>query len=91
VARARAPADVYLRAGSAGDTAFLAPGEQRAIAAIPGIARIAFLRAQNVLLDPARPRVALLARDLRPTTRDPRCLSSASRTSRRSAILRPRG
>jgi len=58
------PADVYLRAASAGDTAFLTPGEQRAIAAIPGIARIAFLRAQNVLLDPARPRVALLARDL---------------------------
>ena len=58
------PADVYLRAASAGDTAFLSPPEQRAIAAIPGIARIAFLRAQNVLLDPARPRVALLARDL---------------------------
>jgi len=58
------PADVYLRAASAGDTAFLTAAEQRAIAASPGIARIAFLRVQNVLLDPSRPRVALLARDL---------------------------
>jgi putative ABC transport system permease protein len=58
------PADVYLRAASAGDTAFLAPPEQRALASIPGIARIAFLRVQNVSLDPSRPRVALLARDL---------------------------
>jgi putative ABC transport system permease protein len=58
------PADVYLRAASAGDTAFLTAAEQRAIASLPGIARIAFLRAQNVLLDPSRPRVALLARDL---------------------------
>ena len=58
------PADVYVRAGSAGDSAFLPPDEQRALAAVPGVARIAFLRAQSVLLDPARPRVALLARDL---------------------------
>ena len=58
------PADAYLRAGSAGDTAFLTPAQQRAIASVPGIARIAFLRVQNVLLDPTRPRVALLARDL---------------------------
>jgi putative ABC transport system permease protein len=58
------PADVYVRAASAGDTAFLAPGEQRAIAAIQGIARVAFLRGQSVSLDPSRPRVSLLARDL---------------------------
>jgi putative ABC transport system permease protein len=58
------PADVYLRAASAGDTAFLAPDEQGTIASIPGIARIAFLRVQNVSLDPSRPPVSLLARDL---------------------------
>jgi putative ABC transport system permease protein len=58
------PADVYVRAASAGDTAFLTAADQRAIAAVPGIARIVFLRAQSVLLDPSRPRVALLARDL---------------------------
>jgi putative ABC transport system permease protein len=58
------PADMYLRAGSAGDSAFLTATQQRTIASVPGIARIAFLRVQNVLLDPSRPRVALLARDL---------------------------
>jgi putative ABC transport system permease protein len=58
------PADAYLRAGSAGDSAFLTAAQQRAIASVPGIERIAFLRVQNVLIDPSRPRVALLARDL---------------------------
>jgi putative ABC transport system permease protein len=58
------PADAYLRAASAGDTAFLSAGEQKTIASLPGIARIAFLRTQSVVLDPSRPRVALLARDL---------------------------
>jgi putative ABC transport system permease protein len=58
------PADVYLRAGSAGDTVFLTPSDQRRIAAIDGIARVTFLRSQSVLLDPQRPRVTLLARDL---------------------------
>lgn len=58
------PADVYLRAGGAGDSGYLGVDEQRALAAVPGIARIDFLRVQNVLLDPEAPRVALLARDL---------------------------
>lgn len=58
------PADLYVRAASAGDSAFLAADEQRAIASLPGIERIAFLRAQSVILDPSRPRVVLLARDL---------------------------
>jgi putative ABC transport system permease protein len=57
------PADVYVRAG-AGDSAYFGIDEQRALAALPGIARIDFLRVQNVLLDPQAPRVALLARDL---------------------------
>jgi len=58
------PADMYVRAGTAGDSAYLAPHEQDALRAMPGIANIAFLRAQSVLLDPAQPRVTLLARDL---------------------------
>ncbi|MFO1305875.1 MAG: FtsX-like permease family protein [Burkholderiales bacterium] len=58
------PADLYVRAASAGDTAFLSPAEQRSLAAVPGVERVSFLRAQSVLLDPSRPRVALLARDL---------------------------
>ncbi len=58
------PADVYVRAGSTGDTAFFSVDEQRALAAIEGVARIEFQRVQNVILDPAQPRVTLLARDL---------------------------
>ena len=58
------PADLYVRAASAGDTAFFSREEQQALASLTGVGRIAFLRAQNVLLDPTRPRVALLARDL---------------------------
>ncbi len=58
------PADVYVRAGAAGDSAFLSPKDQRRLAAIPGVARVDFLRVQSVALAPAMARVALLARDL---------------------------
>jgi putative ABC transport system permease protein len=58
------PADLYLRAGMAGDTGFLDPSAQQAIARLSGVQRVEFLRAQQVLLDPALPRVTLLARDL---------------------------
>ncbi len=60
------PADLYLRAGSAGDTAYLSSDDQHRIAAQPGVRRAEFLRAQQVLLDPARPRVTLLAREIDP-------------------------
>jgi putative ABC transport system permease protein len=57
------PADVYVRAGN-GDTALLPPDDQRRLAALAGVQRIEFLRVQNVVLDPALPRVAVLARTL---------------------------
>jgi putative ABC transport system permease protein len=58
------PADVYLRAGAGGDTGFLNEAAQQAIARLPGLQRVEFLRAQQILIDPALPRVTLLARDL---------------------------
>ena len=58
------PADLYVRAGAPGDTGFLDPSVQRAIASLPEIRRVQFSRAQQILLDPALPRVTLLARDL---------------------------
>jgi len=58
------PADLYLRAGAGGDTGFLDESAQRAIARLPGVQRVEFLRVQQVLLDPSLPRVTLLARDL---------------------------
>ncbi|MFO1399022.1 MAG: FtsX-like permease family protein [Burkholderiales bacterium] len=57
------PADVYVRAGAAGDSAFFSRAEQQALASTPGVARITFLRTQSVVL-PGGQRVALLARDL---------------------------
>jgi len=56
------PADVYFRAAATGDTAFLSPDAQTRIAALPGVERAEFLREEQLLLDPARPRVVLLAR-----------------------------
>jgi putative ABC transport system permease protein len=56
------PADLYLRSGS--DSAFLSAAEQQAIARVHGVARAEFMRATSVNLDPARPQIALLARDI---------------------------
>jgi putative ABC transport system permease protein len=57
------PADLYVRA-SGGDSAYLSPDDQARIAALPGVRRTEFLREQQILLDPSRPRVFLLARSL---------------------------
>ena len=58
------PADLYLRAGTFGDTGYLSPQDQARIAALPGVRRAEFLRIEQLLLDPRKPRVALLARSL---------------------------
>jgi len=60
------PADVYLRAASGGDTAYLSPELQAMIAALPGVRRADFLREQQLMLDPARPRIVLQARGIDP-------------------------
>jgi len=60
------PADLYLRTTHAGDTAWLDPGVQDSIRAIPGLARVEFLRSARIALDPARPALSLIARELPP-------------------------
>ena len=60
------PADLYFRAANGGDTAYLAPDLQAMIAALPGVRRAEFLREQQLLLDPARPRLVLQARTVNP-------------------------
>jgi putative ABC transport system permease protein len=57
-------ADVYLRTSSSGDTTGLNPGEQGAVAALPGVAQASPLRAMSLRLQPDRPAVALLARTI---------------------------
>jgi len=60
------PADVYVRAAAAGETSYMTPEDQTRIAALPGVRRAEFVREQQLLLDPSRPRVVLLARDIDP-------------------------
>ncbi|RZL86741.1 MAG: ABC transporter permease, partial [Variovorax sp.] len=59
------PADLYLRAasaGAAGDAGAFAPALVQAIAQVPGVARVGTVRARPVSLSPAQPPVMLLAR-----------------------------
>ncbi|MBC5782372.1 ABC transporter permease [Ramlibacter sp. USB13] len=67
------PADLYLRTSNstaAGDTAFLEPRLVQGLAQVPGVARVGTQRVRQLLLDPARPPVALLARALPDPARD---------------------
>ncbi|MDQ1830229.1 FtsX-like permease family protein [Massilia scottii] len=58
------PADLYVRIASGGSAGGLGPPEQRALSALPGAARIDFLRSRQISLDPARPDVLLMARSI---------------------------
>ncbi|MCU0868444.1 MAG: FtsX-like permease family protein [Burkholderiales bacterium] len=57
------PADLYLRAGGVGDSAFLSPDDQARLRAIDGVGRIEFLRWVSLRLAAAQPPVVVLARD----------------------------
>ncbi len=58
------PADLYLRGARSGETGFLTPDEQTRIVATPGFEKVEFLRSQNLLLNPDRPPLTLLARPI---------------------------
>jgi len=61
------PADVYVRttgSTAAGDTSFLSPALVQSAAQVQGVARLSTQRVRTLLLDPARPPVALLARPI---------------------------
>jgi putative ABC transport system permease protein len=72
------PADVYARAPGTG-AAPLDERLQHLIASAPGVARSEFLRVVELTIDPARPPVALLVRDL-DTTAPQRQLPLTGRT-----------
>ena len=57
------PADIQLREPLGSDTAFWSAEDQHKLAAVPGVSRIEFRRTRQVLLDPTRPAVTLIARD----------------------------
>ncbi len=56
------PADMQLREPYGNDTAFWSASDQAKLASVAGISRIEFRRTRQVLLDPARAPVALIAR-----------------------------
>jgi putative ABC transport system permease protein len=58
------PADLYVRNAASGNTTAFGPPQQAALAALPGVARAQFLRSRQVSLDPARPAITLIARDI---------------------------
>jgi putative ABC transport system permease protein len=58
------PADLYVRTANGGNTGGLDAPAQAAMAALPGISRSAFLRTRPLNLDPARPAITLIARDI---------------------------
>jgi putative ABC transport system permease protein len=57
------PAELYFRTTHAGETAWIDPALEARVRALPQVERAVFLRSGRMLLDPARPAVALIARD----------------------------
>ena len=60
------PADLYVRVANSGSAGGLGAAEQAALTALPGAARIEFLRGRQVSLDAARPPVTIIARHIDP-------------------------
>ena len=58
------PADLYVRVENSGSAGGLGPAEQAALGALPGVARVEFLRGREISLDPARPPVTMIARHI---------------------------
>jgi putative ABC transport system permease protein len=56
------PADLQLREPFGNDTAFWSKDDQRNIEALPGVSRVEFRRTRQLLLDPARAPITLIAR-----------------------------
>src|SRR5258705_8698303 len=60
------PADLQIREPFGSDTAYWSPSEQAKLASVPGIERLEFRRTRQILLDPRRPALTLLARRATP-------------------------
>lgn len=82
------PADLYASSASGGGTAGLNPREQAQMRALPGVARVDFLRLRGVSLAPERPPVLLMARDIEPANAE-KVLAMAGPTLPVPAGLRP--
>jgi putative ABC transport system permease protein len=79
------PADLYARGAS--DAVAFDAADRAALARVPGVARVEFMRATSIVLEPAAPRVTLLARDIDP--RDPGARLALVETAAASATDAP--
>lgn len=57
-------ADLYVRVAPNGNTGGWRPDEQALLTEVPGVAHVAFQRTSSVTLDPSRPAVAVLGREI---------------------------
>lgn len=57
-------ADMYVRLQNGGEAARFSPQEQQHIARLPAVARMESTRHQQIVMDPARPSVAMIARTI---------------------------
>jgi putative ABC transport system permease protein len=57
------PAELYFRTAQSGETAWIDPALEARVRQLPQVERAVFMRSDRIVLDPARPAVALLARD----------------------------
>ena len=62
------PADLYVRSGQAGESSFFDNASQHALASLPGVAEVGFVRFQSIELSPTQPSVALIARSINTLT-----------------------
>jgi len=58
------PADLYFRTTHAGETGWLEPSFEARVRALPQVQRAEFLRGGRISLDPRRPAIVLIAREL---------------------------
>ncbi len=60
------PAPLYFRTTQAGETAYLTPELEASVRKLPAVGRVEFMRFSRITLDPARPPITLVARDVPP-------------------------
>ena len=66
------PADLYVRAGSASQAAYLDPAAQAVISSMPGVERVHFVRFQDIVLPGERLPLTVIARPIAESTRQER-------------------
>ncbi len=73
------PADLYFRTTHAGESGWIEPEFEARVRALPQVQRAEFLRSSRIVLDPRRPAVSLVARDVHARSGSPLVFPLAGR------------